>query len=86
MRIVVVWLTALILLFVVSVGWYASLPIVIGVSQTMANYYSESSLASNIALAIEYVTYAWGPLLDLFIVLWAIMSSQRRDVESEVYG
>lgn len=34
---------------------------------------------------VEYVTAWWGPILDVMVVLWAIVSSQARDVESEVY-
>ena len=80
-----VWIVTIILIFTVSLGWYASQPIVLGVSRGL-----ESSITTDqgrlVATGVEYVSYAWGPLLILFILLWAIISSQRRDIESEVYG
>lgn len=86
MRIVVVWITAFILLFVFTVSWYATVPAVIGVSRGLSDSYSENPNAANIGTAVEYVGYAWGPLLDIFILVWAVISSQKRDVESEIYG
>lgn len=85
MRIVLVWVVAITLIFMVSLGWWVSQPVVIGVSRGI-----NSSITDNrgrlAATAVEYVSYAWGPVLILFILLWAVVSSQRRDVESEIYG
>ena len=85
MRIVFVWLSAFTLLFMISVGWWVSLPVVIGVSQGLRPQITNPN-GLLIATAIEYVSYIWGPLFDVFILLWAVLNSQRRDVESEVYG
>lgn len=85
MRIVYVWLSAFTLLFMISVGWWVSLPVVIGVSQGLRPQITSPN-GLLIATAIEYVSYIWGPLFDVFILLWAVLNSQRRDVESEVYG
>jgi hypothetical protein len=84
MRIVYVWLSAFTLLFMISVGWWVSLPIVIGVSMSLKPQITDPA-GLNIATAVEYVGYVWGPLFDIFILLWAILNSQRKDVESEVY-
>jgi len=85
MRIVYVWLWTFTLLFMISVGWWVSLPVVIGVSQGLRPQITNPN-GLNIATAVEYVGYAWGPLFDGFIILWALLNSQRKDVESEVYG
>lgn len=86
MRIVYVWLFAFTLLFMISVGWWVSLPIIAGISNGLKPRITDPT-ALNIAIAVEYVSYVWGPLFDVFILLWAIMNSQQRDVESEVrYG
>lgn len=84
MHIVRVWVTASILLFVVTLGWYVSQPVVIGMARSLQPMFDQSGL--NIATTIEYVSFAWGPILDIFILLWAIISSQARDVESQIYG
>lgn len=83
MRLFFVWLTASILIFSISLGWYVSLPVVLGVSRNL-NFTNPTG--QNIATAVEYSSYAWGPLFCAFIFLWAVISSAKRDVESEVYG
>lgn len=85
MRIVFVWLSAFTLLFMITLGWWVSQPVVIGVSQGLRVQITNPN-GLNIATMVEYVSYVWGPLFDVFILLWAILNSQRRDVESEVYG
>lgn len=86
MRIVMVWITAFSLLFIITLGWYVTLPVIIGVSRNLNATTSDNPNVANISTAIEYAAYAWGPIMMLFIVLWAIISSQKRDVESEVHG
>ena len=85
MRVLIVWIVATTLIFMVSVSWYVSQPLVIGVARGMNSSITNAN-ARNIATAVEYVSYAWGPLLIVFVLLWAIISSQARDVESEIYG
>jgi hypothetical protein len=68
----------------ITVGWWVCLPIVAAVSNALKPSMGASGL--NVATAIEYANYVWGPILDVFIVLLALLNSQRRDVESEVYG
>lgn len=86
MRILLVWVTAIALIFMVSLGWYVSLPAVIGISRALNNTYYDNPNGRNVATAVEYASFAWGPVINLFILLWAVISSQKRDVESEVYG
>lgn len=86
MRIVMVWIVATTLIFMVSVGWYISLPVVVGVARAINSTVGNNSNARNIVTAVEYAGYIWGPLLIVFLLLWATINSQRRDVESEIYG
>jgi hypothetical protein len=85
MRIVFVWLSAFTLLFMITLGWWVSQPVVIGVSQGLRTQITNPN-GLLVATGVEYVSYVWGPLFDVFILLWAVLNSQRRDVESEVYG
>jgi phage shock protein PspC (stress-responsive transcriptional regulator) len=85
MRIVYVWIFAFTLAFIITVGWWVSLPIIAGVSAGLNSSITDPN-AINIATAVSYVSYAWGPLFDIFIVAWALLNSQAKDVESEVYG
>ena len=85
MRILFVWVIAFALIFMVSIGWYSTLPVVIGVSRALNASYYEDANARNIATAVEYAGFAWGGLFIIFILLWAIISSSKRDVESQLY-
>jgi len=85
MRIVMVWIVTIILIFTISLGWYVSQPIVIGVSRGLKSSITDAN-GKLVATAVEYVSYAWGPILNIFVLLWAVISSQKRDVESEIYG
>jgi len=85
MRIVQVWIVAIILVFTISLGWYVSQPIVLGVSRGL-NSSITSPQGRLVATGVEYVSYAWGPLLMMFVLLWAVISSSKYDQESEVYG
>ena len=85
MRILFVWFTALVLFTFITFSWYLSQPIVIGVARALEPEITNPS-AQGIATIIEFVSYVWGPIFDVIILGWAIISSQRRDVESELYG
>jgi hypothetical protein len=85
LRILLVWIVAASMIFVVSVGWWVSLPIVLGVAQGLNSSITNTN-ARLVVTGVKYVAYVWGAILVLFIVLWAIISSQQRDVESAIYG
>lgn len=86
MRILIVWLAAISMIFMVSLGWWTTLPVVIGMSRALNSSYYGNANARSIATGVEYLSYAWGPIFILFILLWAVISSSKRDIESEVYG
>lgn len=83
MRILLVWVVAITLMFAVSLGWYVSQPIVLGISRQLST--SMNAQGQTVTRGIEYASYAWGPILNLFIFLWAIISSSKHDVYSEIY-
>lgn len=85
MRIVLVWVLAVLIIFTIGISWYVTLPVVLGVSHGLNSTYYESADARNIATAVEYMAFAWGPVLIGFVLLWAMVSSSRYDAESEVY-
>jgi len=85
-RIIVVWITAIILLFTISVSWWATLPAIMGVGYALNDSITHPT-GRSVATGVQYAGIAWGPLLCIFILLWAIISSQKRDIESEyMYG
>ena len=86
MHVLWTWVVAIVLLFTTTVGWLVSIPIVVGVARGLNNTLPASGSGRSIATMIELLSFVWGPLFDIFILGWAVISSQRRDVESEVYG
>jgi len=84
MRIVFVWLAAITMMFVVTVGWYISQPVVMGVAYALKASISHPS-AQSILTLVEYASFWWGPITDMFILLWAFINSQKSEYESYVY-
>jgi len=85
MRIVRVLIIGSILLFVSTIGWYISQPVIFGLTRGLNSTISADANAVNVATAIEYASIAWGPLMTLFIVVWMVASASKRDVESVLY-
>lgn len=84
MQLFYVWLTALVLITSISLGWYVTLPIVSAFADGIANYTSADPNARNIVQLVEFANFVWGPIMVIFILFWAIIYSQKRDVESEM--
>ena len=75
-----VWLTAISLLFIVTMAWYISQEVVVSIgSALLGDVTGEAAATRNL---IEYSSIIWGPLFDGLIILWAIISSQRDDPTS----
>ena len=86
MRIVRVWISAFAFMFAITVSWWLTLPVIVSVADAIEA--AAPADVPEVTLLIDTVSYAaslWGPLLDLFILIWAFTESQRRDVESEIY-
>jgi hypothetical protein len=77
MRVLFVWFTAVISLFVITIGWYICNGVVVTIAHQALADVTGQALALTILL--EYVAAWWGPLFDVIILFWAIMSSQEID-------
>lgn len=86
MRIIWVWIWATILIFTVTVGWLLSLPVIAAMGSAANSTVYGNPDAVNVVRFVEYAGYAWGPAFIGFILLLAVLNSQRRDVESEIYA
>lgn len=86
MRILRVIIIGSILLFISTLGWYISQPVVIGLARGINSTVYANANARNAVSAVEYASFAWGPLMTLFVLLWMIYSAAKRDVESQIYG
>jgi len=84
MRILIVLISGLGLIFIVSMSWWLTLPIIIPIARA-ANSTVTLPAARLTINAIEYAEYIWGPLFVVIIVLWMLINAQKRDVESEIY-
>jgi len=84
LRIVIVWSVTLLLLLTVSLGWYITLPVAFALSSSIEGLVSGAGLTA--LRIVQYVTILWGPIWDLFILLWAFMESHRVDFQGQVYG
>lgn len=86
MRIVMVWVTALVLFLLITIGYYVSNLMVTQIA--IINLLGIGSVGSegyNLAKLIEWTNIAWGPLFFIIVLLWAIVNSARHDVTSEAY-
>jgi len=83
---VAVWVLAICICLLIGVGWYATLPVVLGISNALNSTYYGDANARNVAVAVEYASFAWGPVFICFVILWAVVASSRQDQESVYYG
>ncbi len=88
-----VWLVTLSLVSFVTMTWYIFQPFcyaVITRSQAFSAAITPEepalTLSSIVSTTLLYCSLWWGPLVNLILIIWALMSSQKRDVESEYYA
>ena len=75
---------AILTMIPVSIAWYALLPVAYSISSAVEDQVAGAGLTT-LRIA-EYVVLLWGPLWDLFIVLWAVLESHRTDYQGITYG
>jgi hypothetical protein len=81
LRIVLVWITALMLMASITIGWYMSNTVV----NTMASGSMDligTGQGLTLLNLLEYVNIAWGPVFDLIVLLWALTYPAERDAYS----
>ena len=82
MRVLYVWVTAIITMFIITVGWYVGNYVVVLIAHEALADATGSALA--LTTLLEYIAAWWGPLLDVAVLLWAIINSQEIDWTSVV--
>ena len=83
MRVLFVWFTALVCIFIITVGWYIGNDVVITIaSQAMGDITGQGF---SLLTLVEYVAAWWGPIFDIIVLLWAILNSQEIDPNSRIY-
>jgi hypothetical protein len=83
MRVLFVWFTAIVAVFIIALGWYIGNGIVITLASQATIGFTGSALAA--VQLLEFVAAWWGPILIIIVILWAILNSQEIDPNS-VYG
>lgn len=78
-----VWLTAVALIFSITVGWYISQDLVLSIAHSTLG--DVTGRAAQTVSLIEFLNIIWGPLFDILVILWAIVSSQANDPQSVMY-
>jgi sterol desaturase/sphingolipid hydroxylase (fatty acid hydroxylase superfamily) len=88
-----VWLVTLSLISFVSICWYIFQPFSYAIITRSRQFTQDinpeepaNTLSSVVTTTLLYCSLWWGPLIDLIIIIWALMSAQKRDIESEYYG
>ena len=85
MRILFVWITALVLCTVITVGWYISNTVVNQIASGNMDLIGTSGKGFSLLKLIEYLNIAWGPVFDFLVIAWALVSSAREDATSVMY-
>ena len=93
MRMLFVVLTGLMLITLITFAWYIFQPLAyqsIALSQTIINLLGltpeEIQLATQNNAMLYWFNLLWGPVADIFVVLWMVISAGRIEVRSEIYG
>lgn len=82
MRIIAVWITALIVMFFITTGWYASNTIFNTIASNNMDIIGTTGEPFSLLKLLEYVNIAWGPVFDFIVLLWALTYPSERDAYS----
>lgn len=82
MKIIAVWITALIIMFFITVGWYASNTIFNTIASGNMDIIGTTGEPFSLLKLLEYVNIAWGPIFDFIVLLWALTYPSERDAYS----
>jgi hypothetical protein len=93
MRMIFVVITGLMLITLITFTWYVFQPLAyqtISLSETILNLFGLSpeqmQLATQNNAMLYWFNLLWGPLADIFVMLWMVVSAGRMEVRSEIYG
>lgn len=75
-----VWLTAIILLTSITIGWYLCNAVVLQISSNSLS--GVTGEAFGLVSLIQFCCAWWGPIFDGIVILWAIMWSHASEPSS----
>jgi hypothetical protein len=81
-----VWITALVLCSVITIGWYISNTVFNQIASGNMDLIGTSGRPYSLLKLLEYLNILWGPIFDALVILWAIASSDAEGAVSSVYG
>jgi hypothetical protein len=84
MKILFVWITATILCLTITTAWYVGNFMVVSIAHSFATLITGGQGGQLVGL-IEFMMSIWGPLFDLMVLVWALVSSGRVTTESQTY-
>jgi hypothetical protein len=85
MRILMVWITAIVLCSFITIGWYISNTVFNTIASNNMDLIGTSGKPFSLLKLLEYVNILWGPLLDGLVILWAYSNSDTEGMTSNVY-
>ena len=83
MRLLYVWVTAVISCAIVTIFWLVGNSIVLAIVNGALG--DATGQAFSLVTIIEYFASWWGPIFDVVIIFWAIMSSEGEEISSALY-
>ena len=93
MRMIFVVITGLMLITIITFSWYIFQPLAyqsIALSESILSIIGvtpeELQLATQNNALLYWFNLLWGPVADIFVVLWMVISAGRIEVKSEIYG
>jgi hypothetical protein len=86
MRILNVWITALVLCCVITIGWYISNTVFNQIASGNMALIGTSGEPFSLLKLLEYANIAWGPVLDFLVIMWALSNSDAEGAGSVIYG
>ena len=85
MRMFMVVTVGIVLLAIISIGWYLSNTLFVSIIESFGAWVP-SGQQTGVLNLIGYANIIWGPLFMGIIIVWMIASASVKDVESEIYG
>lgn len=80
MRMLFVWVTAIISCAIVTIFWLVSNNIVLAIANGALQ--NPTGQSFSLVTIIEYIAAWWGPIFDVVIIFWAIINSEEIEISS----
>jgi hypothetical protein len=83
MRLLYVWVTAIVSCALVTIFWLIGNDIVLAIVNSAIG--EPTGQAYSLITILEYFATWWGPVFDVVIIFWAVMSSEQEEISSVLY-